>query len=277
MLNQSLPGLALLIIVTGCTLSAARYSDEQAKQFGFARSVITGNGFQHVAYRNQQPVNTGTLHVYLEGDGSPWIRERRVSPDPGPRKPLMLQLMALDSTPSVYLGRPCYHGFSDQPPCNPVLWTHGRYSLPVIDAMAQAMDTLVHESQIDTIVLMGYSGGGAIAMLLAERVPNVVAVVTIAGNLDPDKWASHHNYSPLWTSLNPANRKPLARRIYQLHLAAENDDVVPPDMLASSVANQENVETMIIPGADHVCCWQELWPSLLATLSARVKNGTAPN
>lgn len=233
--------------------------------------IVPGNGFQHVVYANRRPGHADMVHVYLEGDGSPWIGERRISRDPGPRKPLMLKLMALDSTASLYLGRPCYHGFADRSPCNPALWTHGRYSSPVIDAMAQALQRIVAEQRYAHLVLIGYSGGGAIAMLLAEQVPNVVAVVTIAGNLDPDIWAMHHDYSPLWTSLNPSSRKPLPDRIFQLHVAAENDNTVPADMVMAAAAHQQNPEVIVVPDADHACCWLELWPSLLATLDTRLE------
>jgi pimeloyl-ACP methyl ester carboxylesterase len=184
----------------------------------------------------------------------------------------MLELMALDTTPSIYLGRPCYHGLHKQTPCSPIFWTHGRYSLPVLDSMARALDTVGAETHPEQIVLIGYSGGGALAMLLAERVPKVSAVVTIAGNLDPDRWARHHDYTPLSTSLNPARRKPLPSRVYQLHIAAEDDSVVPPEMVLEAVTRQRAPDVRVVPGIDHVCCWHALWPSLLTALSARLES-----
>lgn len=109
--------------------------------------------------------------------------------DPGPRNPLMLKLMALDTAPAVYLGRPCYPGLSRQPPCNPALWTSGRYSPQVLASLARALQTLIRDTGSRGIVLIGHSGGGTLAMLLAARVPDVRAVVTLAGNLDPDACA----------------------------------------------------------------------------------------
>lgn len=270
--RKLLAGFYVLVFLTACTLSPARHSDRQAMELGFERAVIPGNGFQHVVYRNRLSAPAGVLHVYLEGDGSPWIRERWISSDPGPRNPLMLQLMSLDSAASVYLGRPCYHGLSEQALCHPALWTHGRYSTPVIEAMAQALDIMVRDQGYRHCVLIGYSGGGVIAMLLAERVPNVLAVVTIAGNLDPDEWARHHEYSPLSTSLNPTRRQPLPAGIYQLHIAAENDDVVPPAIAKAAVMHQQNAEFRLIPDYDHVCCWRDLWPSVLDDLTEKIEN-----
>ena len=74
------------------------------------------------------------LHVYLDGDGTPMLGSYPAA-DPTPRDPLVLDLMALDSTPSIYVGRPCYHGLSGAP-CSPSLWTSGRYSEPVVASMA---------------------------------------------------------------------------------------------------------------------------------------------
>jgi pimeloyl-ACP methyl ester carboxylesterase len=271
-LRSLLTALHVSVCIAACTLAPGRYADERAEKLGFERSLVAGNGFQHVVYLKRADTASAVVHVYLEGDGSPWIRGRWISTDPGPREPLMLGLMALDSAPSLYLGRPCYHGLSDQTPCDPALWTHGRYSDRVVQAMAQALEALVRAHGYRHCVLIGYSGGGTLAMLLAERVANVLAVVTLAGNLDPDAWARHHDYSPLLTSLNPAQRPPLPERIYQLHLAAENDDIVPPELSRAALLKQPGAEFRLIPDYDHVCCWHELWPSVLAEVTARFEN-----
>jgi len=259
----------MLGLLSACTLSSVQQSDEVATSLGFDRAIVPGGGFNHVTYRNRIPVDSGMIHVYLEGDGSPWRHEREVAVDPGPRNPVMLQLMALDSKASIYLGRPCYHGLYMQPPCHPYLWTHGRYSPRVVNAMAQALERVMQNNAAEQLVLIGYSGGGAIAMLLAERVPNVVSVVTLAGNLDPDAWAEHRNYSRLQGSLNPANRTPLPSGIYQLHIAAENDVVVPPEMIETAIKHQINAGFRVLPDADHTCCWQAVWPSILVDLDSQ--------
>ncbi len=267
MLTRVLFTCSVFILFSACTLSPVRISDETAASLGFDRAIIPGGGFDHVVYRNRIPVDSGLIHVYLEGDGSPWRHERDVAVDPGPRNPVMLQLMALDSTASIYLGRPCYHGLYRQSPCQPYLWTHGRYSPVVVDAMAQALERVARDSAAEQLVLIGYSGGGTIAMLLAERLSIVVSVVTLAGNLDPDAWADYRRYSRLQGSLNPAKRAPLPSGIYQLHIAAENDVVVPPEMIESAIKHQGNAEFRIVPDIDHSCCWLAVWPSLLGDLA----------
>jgi len=254
--------------LVGCANSPAQRVDSEAHKLGFSRTVVPGAGFSHVVYLNHSALVTKRLHVYLEGDGSPWIRDRWVSADPTPRNPLMLRLMAQDPEPSVYLGRPCYHGLADRSPCSPEFWTYGRYSQRVVDSMAAALNVIVTERQSTQLVFMGYSGGGTLAMLLAERFFQTWAVVTLAGNLDPQAWAKHHHYSPLWDSMNPTLRAPLPREIRQIHLIGDRDTVVPVELFMTAVSRQPDPEVKIIADYDHKCCWSELWPSVLADLEA---------
>jgi dienelactone hydrolase len=265
-----LVSLPLLICVSACALQPAGNSDQQARKLGFERIVVKGTDFRHVVYLHSTAAGNGMLHVYLEGDGSPWIDERWVTTDPGPRNPLMLKLMALDPAPGMYLGRPCYHGLSGEPACNPAFWTNARYSAPVIASMARALELVARDTNHNGIVLIGYSGGGTIAMLLAERVADVRAVITLAGNLDPDAWTELHDYSRLSASLNPSLQEPLPDGIYQLHMVGDRDRVVPRTLIVPAAARQQHADVVIVPGADHTCCWESLWPELLETLPERI-------
>jgi len=262
--RRTLHEIGILLLLVGCAGSQAQRIDDEARRFGFVRQVIVGNEFHHVVYFNNVSRQSETLHVYLEGDGSPWLRERFVSRDPTPHHPVMLRLMALDTHPSLYLGRPCYHGLANQPGCEPKFWTSGRYSEPVVDNMAAALERVLDKQH--KLAFFGFSGGGALAMLLAERFPQTRSVVTIAGNLDPDAWVKFHGYSPLWTSLNPAHRPPLNPHIQQIHLAGERDKNIPPAIIRSALSHQVNAQIDIISNFDHLCCWHRLWPSVLASL-----------
>ena len=253
-------------LLAGCGLPPAERLDLKANELGFPREIRQGTRFQHVAYRNDGVLSSKVLHVYLDGDGSPWLRERWVASDPTPRQPLVLQLMALDPGPSVYLGRPCYHGMARVPPCKPEYWTHGRYSEPVVASMAAALEDIAGEREYEHVVLFGYSGGGALAMFLAERVQGVSAVVTVAANLDPDAWARYHKYTPLWTSLNPARRPPLDSGIRQLHLGGKRDRNIPPQILQGALAGQRGADLWLFSDFDHRCCWEEVWPEVLKHL-----------
>ncbi|MEA3410004.1 MAG: alpha/beta hydrolase [Pseudomonadota bacterium] len=269
---------ALLILLTalaGCATPGERI-DAEAADLGFTRHEVSGAAFRHVVYMNDMPDRSGALHVYLEGDGSPWIRERWVASDPTPRNPLMLGLMSLDQTSSLYLGRPCYLGTSGDPACDPVYWTSARYSPAVLDSTGQALRRVMEDFGSTRLVLIGHSGGGALAMLLAGRLDETVSVITLGGNLDTDAWTAHHVYSPLEGSLNPASQPPLDPRIRQIHLVGENDTVVPPDMLRHALPAGGDETIRVIPEYDHVCCWTEIWSEVLR-LAAPPKSAPGKN
>ena len=260
--------LISMLALAGC-VSPATCSDQVATEYGFRRELIRGIGFQHVVYRNDLSDASGPLHVYLEGDGSPYINERWVSGDPTPRNPLMLRLMALDPGPSIYLARPCYNGLAGTPPCRPEIWTTARYSTEVVDSAIAVVRKLASRRQTPALLLFGHSGGGTLAMLMAARLPETRAVVTLAGNLDITAWTQYHGYEALYGSLNPADLPPLDRQILQLHLVGTNDDVVPPPLLVRAAQRQGGAVVGIVAGLHHACCWEPVWPAILdATLRA---------
>lgn len=182
-------GLSLLLAATAYSSPAGRFS-QNAAALGMHAGVVPGTAFQHVVFEQARRPSR-TLHVYLDGDGTPWVAWRPAT-DPTPRNPLLLRLMALDPNPSVYLGRPCYHGLSETPPCSSALWTGERYSETVVSSMAAALRRVLQAGGFDRLIWVGYSGGGAIAVLLAPRFTETTDLITIAANLDIDAWADLH-------------------------------------------------------------------------------------
>lgn len=253
-----------IVLLWGCA-SPSQRMDERAADLGYRREIVEGAGFEHVAYfKAGQSTDTSVLHVYLEGDGTPWMRKHVAAFDPTPRNPLMLELMVLDPSPSVYLGRPCYHGLNSSKACTPDLWTAQRYSETVVTSMTAALNRLSVNYQ--ALVLLGYSGGGTLAMLLAERLPKTGVVITVAANLDTARWAEMHKQQPLSGSLNPATRPPLAQRIRQMHFAGEDDDNVPPSLVRDAIAQQQGTIFKVFPHQDHRCCWKDVWKEILVDL-----------
>jgi hypothetical protein len=263
-------GLALvLVLAAGCAERAARFSD-RAMSLGFRPALVDGEGFRHITFRRGESASRapGALHVYLDGDGTPW-EAGRPAVDPTPRDPLVLRLMALDPAPSVYLGRPCYHGLAAEPSCAPALWTDARYSEAVVVSLAAAARRILAEEGRSSVVWLGYSGGGTLAVLVAARVRETAGVVTLAANLDVDGWTRLHAQPPLTASLNPARRPPLSPGIYQRHYAGERDGVVPPSVVAAGGVPSGSLRVM--PRYDHACCWTELWPDALAEFGRAVE------
>lgn len=254
-----------------CTLSAcatpAQRIDRLAASSGFQRLVVAGAPFDHLVYvKSANPApQSGELHVYVEGDGTPWITHHLVARDPTPRRPLMLKLMALDPGPALYLGRPCYFGLMRH--CASRYWTGARYSETVVHSMIVALDNVRRQLGLHgKIDLLGYSGGGTLAMLLAPRLKETSSVVTIAANLDVRGWTRLHGYSPLADSLDPADEAPLPARIAQIHLVGEEDRNVPPAITRAGVARQRNATIISYPHYNHHCCWERVWRSVLDRL-----------
>jgi hypothetical protein len=254
--------VGVLAGIAACATPSAQF-DRNAQELGFSSRVIAGAEFSHVVYQRRFHESPSRLHVYLEGDGSPRIASRYRPPDPTPKAALMLRLLALDASPSLLLGRPCQHAVA---PCDPFYWTLGRYNEKVVESLAAALQSVRTELGSPDVVLIGYSGGGALAMLIAERIPETRAVVTIAGNLDTESWALHHGYTRLSGSLDPAQRAPLDPEILQIHLVAEQDERVPPALTQHAIARQPGARRHLLAESDHTCCWESAWPALLDEL-----------
>jgi pimeloyl-ACP methyl ester carboxylesterase len=255
----------------GACSSPAERTDTEAGTLGFTRAIVAGAPFSHVVYRPARQVRGDVLHVYIGGDGSPRRAVRSLPPDPTPRRPVLLPLLALDPAPGVYLGRPCYHGLGADPPCRPWYWTLGRYGDAVVDSMAQAVRRLGRETGAGQVVLIGHSGGGTLAMLMAERLAETRAVVTLGGNLDVAAWTGHHGFTALSGSLDPARRPPLPSEIVQIHLRGTADEVVPPALTDAVIARQPHAVSHVYPAFDHECCWQRVWPAVLAELDRALR------
>jgi hypothetical protein len=220
-------------------------------------SVISAQ-FQHLIIA--QEGNHQRLHVYIEGDGAPYHNRFQISKDPSPQNPLMLSLMMQDKSSSLYLGRPCY--FTNTMPamhdaqCVPRHWTSARYSEEIVRSMIAALRQYLSNNPYQSISIIGHSGGGTLAVLMAARMAEVDQVVTLAGNLDLKAWTRLHHYTPLKHSLNPANLNVLLAK--QLHFAGDKDDNIPP-ALSEPWLKSMGQTLHIIKDANHNCCWLQHW------------------
>lgn len=234
---------------------------------GFDPILLQGEGYMHQSYAAQLDQADATLHVYIEHDGTPWASIDRVAADPTPRKPYALELMAKDAGPRLLLGRPCYFAAQPESRCSPVLWTHERYSGAVVASMVAALRNYLSAHPHRRLVLVGYSGGGSLAWLMAPRVPEAAAVVTVAANLDTDAWARWHGYSALAGSLNPAAQPSLPERVEESHFIGASDSNVRPAVVRGFARRHPRAKVIELAGFDHDCCWIAHWSRLLAGLA----------
>lgn len=206
------------------------------------------------------------LTIYLEGDGFAWLNSLQPSPDPTPLDPLALRLaLAQPDGNAAYLGRPCQYLGVTQQPCQQRFWTDARFAEDVVHSLNLGLDQLKASAGAQRLVLVGYSGGGALALLLAARREDVARVVTVAGNLDHAAWTRHHRVSPLLGSLNPATFRSALTGLEQLHLVGEQDQVMPPQLAEDFVdgyPHGHHAQVRVLPGYDHHCCWANDWNRL---------------
>lgn len=220
-----------------------------------------------------------TLRIYLHGDGLPWLSKQQIALNPNPQYSLVWDLMQLDPEPAFFLSRPCY--FLQGTPtvsgrnCHPDVWTHARYSRAVVESISEAVIILSQRFATRKIEILGYSGGGTLAFLVADNLATqaqlplseptkgatrlTLSITTVAANLDIDAWARHNGFSRLNTSLNPANYSP-QNFVQQVHLCGRHDTNIASTSQVFFTKQRQECE---IVDATHDTGWLEHWPTLL--------------
>lgn len=272
----SMPVVLLVCLITvfsttGCSASKQRLMHaQQIAQAGSLEPISVSAGDFKLAGWLRITESSNSLRVYIEGDGLAWARRDRPSLDPTPRNPVALSLAANDNHPNVlYLARPCqYQGVGSNRACKPALWTHGRFSPEVVDALDQALDQMLDQFREHAgIELVGYSGGGALAVMIAARREDVINLRTVAGNLDSESFVALHQVSPMSGSKNPADYAASLRHLPQVHFFGDADKVIPgkiSQQFAEKAAPSTCITRKPVHGANHADGWQERWPTLLA-------------
>jgi len=268
--------LAACLVLAGC-LTYTRSSERsvtEARERGFARADHAAAGFTLASWRRLGDAARPLL-VVIEGDGRAWRSRRRPARDPTPGQAIGLQLaLASDAANTLYIARPCqFLEPSALRECQQRYWTSARYAAEVVAAVNAVIDqTLRAKGGRARALLLGYSGGGAIAALAAAQRDDVIWLATVAANLDTGAWIRHHGVSPLSGSLNPVQFAAALARVPQVHLAGGRDQRVPAASIRGYLAALGGTAASlhVAPGFAHECCWVRAWPRpLCGALAAR--------
>ncbi|PWB31978.1 alpha/beta hydrolase [Pseudomonas sp. SDI] len=256
-----LQGTALLFsaVLSGCQ-SPQQALQALASSHGQHLEILTTHPFPLAMVATFTHAPPPRLRIYLEGDGRAWATATQPSIDPSPRQLMVTRLALNDPTPSLYLARPCQ--FVSVPTCTTDLWTHRRFSEEVIASFDQALDLLKARYHNQDFELVGYSGGAAVALLLASRRDDIAQVQTLAGNLSPREWARIQQLAPLRGSLEPLQYRQRLAMIPQRHLLGGNDRVIPVAVEAfyrHQLGPSACLETIVLPGVTHETGWDQAW------------------
>jgi pimeloyl-ACP methyl ester carboxylesterase len=265
------PLVASFLISACSTIPAVSERIDTAKQLaaqaGFQESVLSNAQFDLAVFAKPSRQVNPVLVIYIEGDGRAWKTASLPSDNPTPTNPLALRLAIQDPRPAVaYLARPCQFVAPPSRGCSEKLWTSARFSPAVIETMNEAIEKLKQQYGASQLVLIGYSGGGAVATLVAAKRSDIKTIVTVAGNLDTDAWVRLYGLEPLSESINPASVAQSIRNISQTHYVGAKDDVIPRAISQSflqKMGRPNQAKVIELPNYGHVCCWTERWSELL--------------
>ena len=267
--------LSLLLFACGCSNLQSIHkrfenADVIAKSANLQKENIYTDNFLLTTFHRGLKNIKKDLVVYIEGDGSAWKGKYRLSENPTPKNPVALKLAAKDATDSIlYIARPCmYLEQKLMHDCPAKFWSSHRYSEEVISSINQVIDWATGMSLTNSLTIIGYSGGGTVAALIAARRNDVASLITIASNLDHKYWTDMHNISPLIGSLSPLEYAGSLSTIEQTHFVGAKDKMVPRAIVESYLLKmplKDKIKINVIEDFDHSCCWEKVWPELLNT------------
>lgn len=211
--------------------------------------------------------------IYIEGDGFAYVSRSKPSDNPTPKTPVGLQL-ALQDTGNhsiYYIARPCQYIddeiFSKR--CTKKYWTTHRYAPEIIDSLNHTINHIKSNTDITSFNLVGFSGGGNIAGLLAMQRDDIESIRSVAGNLDNDFFTKYHKVSDMPYSLNMADYADKLSSTPQIHYISENDAFVPSEITKSylnKLPHKNCTKVINVKNTTHLEGWDKRWPDLLQNI-----------
>lgn len=244
-----LAAFSFLLVGCACGLPARERVrlDAALAAAGFTHSRLAGVGLPVHAWL--RPAAGEVLTVVIEGDGAAWFNPRWPPADPTPETSQAAALAFGLSGPVAYLGRPCQ--FEPLYDCHPAHWTSQRFSAELVARMDGALDELKSIAGVQRLRLIGHSGGGVMAVLIALRRNDVSSVLTLMAPLAVAEWTRKLELTPL-AGLDPENLAAL--EVPAIHIAGGRDTIVPPGIIQAYVVAKGG-KYLLWPEADHAC-----WP-----------------
>lgn len=175
------------------------------------------------------------LRLYIEGDGNP---------NPGDK--IALYYAEQDPYDNViYIARPCQ--WSNDKICkkNPKLYQEQRFHPEILREMEELISYLIRKYQAKGIELIGYDGGGLVAMEIATHI-QTKRVITIAGILDLNAYVHYNDVAEMPDAFNPADKLGVLSDIEQIHYVGTLDEITPARVAERFVAKMNNPKSAVV-------------------------------
>ncbi len=278
-------GLLSVLALGGCIATTLPYMRAETAQRIAAPAWMIKRDIAASPYllRSYERIHNrgGNVNLYIAGDGPIKTSPEEWETNPTPKNPVALHLASKDRSDNViYIARPCqYTGMmSKGDVCDSSVWKDERFSPTVIKSFGKALDDIASRYNISGFNLIGYSGGAAIATLLASERNDIISIRTVAGVLDHEAHSTTTNTPRLSGSLNPVKESASLTQTPQYHFIGGQDNYVTPTVLHSylqAMPPTNCVQTMLVQEAGYEDGWVSKWPDLL-DLPVTCYNNTEP-
>lgn len=253
---------AFLLLLAGCACGLP------VGEHGRLDAALSPSGFvnRHFASADLpvqawlRPAQGDTLTVVIEGDGAAWFNPRWPPDDPTPESSQIAALARELPGAVAYLGRPCQ--FERVSACRIEHWTRRRFAPELVVTLDAALEDLKRASGATHLKLVGHSGGGVLAVLLALRRSDVVAVVSFMAPLAVAEWTRAQGLSPL-DGADPMQLPALT--VPAVHVAGGRDVIVPSAVIRT-YAETKGGKYLHWPEAAHACWSLEAARDLVGSL-----------
>ncbi len=264
-----------ILLSYSCLTACSTVSSGSDQRYNMAQKIaesgqlvekqIKATPFTLTSFIKKQNLALKTAIIYIEGDGYAFNTRGRVSSDPSPKNPVALKLAAIDTAPNViYLARPCQYTAlkTQQNACEKKYWSSHRFAPEVIKAYLNALEELENSEDLKEFHLVGYSGGGAVALLLSTQSDKIKSVRTIAGNLSPNYHSRYHDV-PKLHGLDPTHYTMQLKDIPQSHYIGEKDQIVPKSIYEYyriKFSDTHCIKEQFFPNIRHGSAgWETIW------------------
>lgn len=270
----AVPRLARLLFV--CLAAGPAAAEDVPLGGGWVRTELAAGGRVLAAAMPIDQPSGEVLTIVIEGDGLSHDRRGRPTADPTPPRATGLEIArAWPTGPKAWLGRLCQYTAHEDRACAPADWTTGRFSPVAVATAGAAIDQLKAASGARRVRLVGWSGGGTLAMLVASGRADVAGVVTLAAPLDLEAWTRDRGLTPFDSAQDPARLPPMPE-VPQAHLFGAFDPVVPPRTALEAARRLAGRAGRVEVWPErHACCWARR-ANKLSALAQAVSDGIAP-